>query len=183
MKIYTKVGDGGETSLFGGKIVSKDILRVECYGTIDELNSFLGLAITEIKNVQVNELIQVIQNNLFVLGGELATPSEAVAEHKNFTQINNNDILFLESKIDYFENKLPPLKQFILPGGSKSASLLHVARSVCRRSERLVVSLTKNGEINKFIVIYLNRLSDLLFVLARFENNVNQIADIPWNSK
>lgn len=183
MKIYTKVGDKGETSLFGGKIVGKDNLRVECYGTVDELNSLLGLALTEIKDSKVSELIQAIQNDLFVLGGELATPNEADAENKNLTQINDNNIKLLETKIDYFENKLTPLKQFILPGGSKSASFLHVARSVCRRCERLIVSLSKNDKINKFIIIYLNRLSDLLFVLARFENNVNQIADIPWNAK
>ena len=183
MKIYTKTGDMGKTSLFGGQRIDKDDLRVECYGTVDELNSILGLTIIEITDREVSELIQNIQNDLFTLGGELATPIEKKSELDSSSEINTNQINFLEEKIDRFEEKLQPLKQFILPGGSKSAALLHIARSVSRRSERLAVKLSKRDVINENIIIYLNRLSDLLFVLARFENDVNQILDVPWTSK
>ncbi len=179
MKIYTKSGDKGKTSLFGGQRVDKDDLRVECYGTVDELSSNLGFAVTEITDAEVNEVIKKIQNDLFTLGGELATPSEKTSA----SNIHSEQIQFLEEKIDRFEEQLSPLKQFILPGGSKGAALLHIARSVSRRSERLVVKLSRNDVINENIIIYLNRLSDLLFVLARFENDVNQIPDIPWDSK
>lgn len=182
MKIYTKSGDRGETSLFGGKRVDKDDLQVDAYGTTDETNSLIGLAITETTNSGVKKLLLKIQNDLFVLGGELATSAKPSTDDKH-VKIFEDHITQLEKQIDFYEDELKPLKQFILPGGSKSASLLHVARSVCRRSERLVVRLAKNKEINSNIVIYLNRLSDLLFVLARFENNVNQIPDIPWKSK
>ena len=183
MKIYTKTGDKGKTSLFGGQRVDKDDLRVECYGTVDELNSILGLAVTEDMDTEIKEVIQKIQNDLFTLGGELATPIEKKSELDSSSEINTNQINFLEEKIDRFEEKLQPLKQFILPGGSKSAALLHIARSVSRRSERLAVKLSKRDVINENIIIYLNRLSDLLFVLARFENDVNQILDVPWASK
>ena len=182
MKIYTKTGDKGKTSLFGGERVDKDDLRVECYGTVDELNSNLGLAVIEISDKRVKELIQKIQNDLFILGGELAAPNEKKAVEDSNLNISSEHILLLENKIDYFDKKLPPLKQFILPGGSKGAAMLHMARSVSRRSERLAVKLSKINVINKNIIIYLNRLSDLLFVLARFENDVNQIPDIPWSS-
>ena len=183
MKIYTKTGDKGKTSLFGGQRVDKDDLRVECYGTVDELNSILGLVIVEITDHEVQELIQNIQNDLFTLGGELATPVEKKSVLKSSSEVNTNQINFLEEKIDLFEEKLQPLKQFILPGGSKSAALLHIARSVSRRSERLAVKLSKRDVINENIIIYLNRLSDFLFVLARFENDVNQILDVPWASR
>ncbi len=183
MKIYTKTGDKGKTSLFGGQRVNKDDLRVDCYGTVDELNSILGLTIIEVTDREVRELIQNIQNDLFALGGELATPIEKKTTRNSSSDINANQINFLEEKIDHFEEKVQPLKQFILPGGSKSAALLHIARSVSRRSERLAVNLSKRDVINENIIIYLNRLSDLLFVLARFENDVNQILDVPWASK
>lgn len=183
MKIYTKTGDKGKTSLFGGQRVDKDDLRVECYGTVDELNSFLGFVVTEIADTEAKEAIQKIQNHLFTLGGELATPIDKASKQKSGSNINIDQIQFLEERIDYFDKKLPTLKQFILPGGSKGAALLHITRSVSRRSERLVVKLSKNDVINENIIIYLNRLSDFLFVLARFENDVNQISDIPWISK
>ncbi len=178
MKIYTKTGDDGTTALVGGVRVSKDSLRVECYGTVDELNSLLGLVNAETINNSVTELLITIQNKLFTMGGELATPSNK--NDLNNLKLGTEDILLLEYNIDKYENKLEPLKQFILPGGSKGAALLHFARSVCRRAERLVTSLSKNEKISENILTYLNRLSDLLFVLARFENNVNQIPDIPW---
>jgi cob(I)alamin adenosyltransferase len=178
MKIYTKTGDGGTTALVGGKRVPKDSLRVECYGTVDELNSVLGLTRTEVSDKEINQLLEAIQNKLFSLGGELATPVNKI--DKNNTVLNNDDIHLLEQSIDSYEKKLEPLKQFILPGGSKGASFLHLARSVCRRAERLVTSLSKNEKISNLNLIYLNRLSDLLFVLARYENNVNKIEDVPW---
>jgi len=176
MKIYTKTGDKGETSLFGGQRVLKNDLRVECYGTVDELNSVLGLAVTEITESEIIKVIQKIQNDLFDLGSELATP----INKKSIPRISSGNISYLEKSIDKFEKQLPELKQFILPGGTKGASLLHLARSVCRRGERLVVSLSKNVSISDDIVIYLNRLSDLLFVLARFENFVQNFPDINW---
>ena len=178
MKIYTKTGDDGTTSLVGGERVEKDSLRVECYGTVDEVNSILGLIIAEIKTEDVSALLSEIQHKLFTMGGELATPANK--NDFNKVRLKNDDILLLENSIDKYENKLESLKQFLLPGGTKGASLLHNARSICRRTERLVFSLSKKEKISNLILIYLNRLSDLLFVLARYENNVNQIPDVPW---
>jgi cob(I)alamin adenosyltransferase len=178
MKIYTKTGDDGSTGLYGGERVSKDSLRVECYGTVDELNSTIGLVNSEIKTESVKKLLFEIQNRLFTIGGELATPTEK--KGMAIVKIQNSDIELLEKSIDNFEEKLEPLKQFILPGGTRGASFLHYARSVCRRAERLVTSLAQKEKVSDLILIYLNRLSDLLFVLARFENNENQVSDIPW---
>ncbi len=178
MKIYTKTGDDGTTSLVGGARVNKDSLRVECYGTVDEVNSILGLSITVVSSKDVSSLLNKIQNKLFTIGGELATPKNKSDFNK--VRLVNNDILLLEDSIDKYEKELEPLKQFILPGGTKGASLLHYARSICRRTERLVTSLSKNEMISNLILIYLNRLSDLLFVLARYENSINQVPDIPW---
>lgn len=178
MKIYTKTGDDGTTALLGGERVRKNSLRVECYGTVDEVNSVLGLALTEIETQDIGSLINEIQNKLFTIGGELATPENKSSINK--VRLVNDDILLLENSIDKYEERLEPLKQFILPGGTKGASLLHLARSVCRRAERLVTLLSKNEKISDLILIYLNRLSDLLFVLARYENSINQIPDTYW---
>jgi len=178
MKIYTKKGDDGTTGLFGGERVTKDSLRVECYGTVDELNSTLGIANSEVKTIELNALLTEIQNKLFTVGGQLATPKEK--DGLRIVKLVSDDVLFLENNIDYFEEKLEPLKQFILPGGTKGASLLHFSRSVCRRAERLVTLLTKNENVSNLILVYLNRLSDLLFVLARYENSINQVSDVPW---
>lgn len=178
MKIYTKTGDKGETGLFGSGRVSKDSLRIEAYGTVDELNSFIGLAAIEAKEDLVREQLLRIQNLLFVVGGDLAAPGES--ERFQIPRIQEADYLEIEKFIDEVSEKLEELKYFILPGGTKSAALLHVARTVCRRAERRVVALKKGEEINENIVIFLNRISDLLFVLARYENKSAKVADIKW---
>lgn len=179
MKIYTKTGDKGTTSLFGGKRVEKDNLRIDTYGTIDELNAFIGAAVSEINDKELKEVLENIQLDLFTLGSDLATPDE-----NNITfavpRVDENFVKKLEESIDKFTDKLPPLKNFILPGGSKGSSLLHLARTVCRRGERAVVTLQKNEKIGENILVYLNRLSDLLFVLARYANLVTNTPDVEW---
>jgi len=180
MKIYTKTGDNGETSLFGGGRVPKNNLRISAYGSVDELNSIIGIAVTEALNAEVKEILVSVQNDLFTLGSDLASPVEK--ENKNFVipRIGKDKIEKLETLIDSIEYKLPELRNFILPGGSKGASLIHFARTVCRRAEREAVSLLKSVDIGTNPVVYLNRLSDLLFVLARFENLSSGYPDIEW---
>jgi len=180
MKIYTKTGDEGKTSLFGGKRVWKDDLRIQAYGTVDELNSILGLALNEIKNEELKKVISSIQNELFVLGSDLATPAEKNKIKIKVPRVDASNTKQIENLIDKFDSQLPSLKNFILPGGLKGAAFLHNARTVCRRTEREVVALSKIDEVNHEIIIYLNRLSDLLFVLARYENYSNKIADVIW---
>ena len=179
MKIYTKTGDKGETSLSGGKRVPKDSLRIEAYGTVDELNSILGMCCASNSSREVTVIIEVIQHELFSLGADLATPGDL--SKKSVKQIDGKDVLRLEKHIDDIETKLEPLRNFILPGGSEGASLLHFARTVCRRAERRVVQLAREEKINEFTVVYLNRLSDLLFVPARWVNVLNASAEIKWN--
>lgn len=180
MKIYTKTGDKGETSLFGGKRVLKDDPRLNAYGTVDELNSILGLTAIEVQTGELKSIIKSIQNDLFTLGSDLATPMEK--ENKNFVipRIDEKFSLRLESLIDKFDSQLPGLKNFILPGGSGGAGYLHLARTVCRRAEREVVTLSKVIDIGPHIIVYLNRLSDLLFILARFENYSSNHPDVEW---
>lgn len=179
LKIYTKTGDKGDTGLFGGERVSKDSLRIEAYGTVDELNSSLGYAITEILNEDVKKILLKIQNYLFQIGSDLAAP-DLESKNKFIVRLDGETISELEHQIDKFETKLPTLKNFILPGGAKSAALLHIARTVCRRAERRVVALKTQEIVNDNIVIFLNRLSDLLFVLTRIENMEAKIPDTPW---
>ncbi|PKL83286.1 MAG: ATP:cob(I)alamin adenosyltransferase [Ignavibacteriae bacterium HGW-Ignavibacteriae-3] len=180
MKIYTKTGDKGETSLFGGKRVRKDDQRIKAYGTVDELNAILGVAHSELINKELKDVIVGIQNDLFTVGSDLSSPLEN--ENKNYTipRANADQIIRLENLIDQYDSLLPPLKNFILPGGLKGAAVLHQARTVCRRAEREVVALAGTEEINDQIEVYLNRLSDMLFVLARFENFSNYTSDITW---
>jgi len=178
MKIYTKTGDSGETSLLGGKRVGKDNLRIQTCGTIDELNSIIGISITEITNPELKETLQGIQNDLFVIGSYTALPVEF--ENTKIQRVDNNFSDKLDIIIDKYDSKLPGLKDFILPGGVKGSAFLHFARTVCRRAERNVVALAKSEKINPGIEKYLNRLSDLLFVLARFENFSNDTPDIIW---
>ncbi len=178
MKIYTKTGDKGETSLFGGQRVWKDDLRIESYGTVDELNSLIGLALTETVYEEIQEVLKRIQNKLFTVGADLATPEDKKIHIK---RVDQSFIDESEKDIDYFSSKVPELREFVLPGGTKAAALLHVCRTVCRRAERNIIALNKSVAINDNILVYLNRLSDLFFVLARFDNYVNGTPDIKWN--
>ncbi|MEG8945812.1 cob(I)yrinic acid a,c-diamide adenosyltransferase [Rosettibacter firmus] len=179
MKIYTKKGDKGETYLLGGQKVWKDDRRIMAYGTVDELNSVLGISILECNSKELKDVLTGIQSELFNIGADLSLPVEN--KNSRISRIDENYVKKLEELIDKFDKKLPELKNFILPGGTKGAAYLHLARTVCRRAEREVVALMKDVEINPQIQVYLNRLSDLLFVLARYENNFSGIEDIKWN--
>ena len=180
MKIYTKTGDKGETGLFGGERVSKNNLRLNAYGSIDELNSFLGLAVTEVTNAEIKSVLNDLQNKLFVLGSDLATPETEKNKKLKATRLPDSYISETEEAIDKFEARLDELKNFILPGGSKGSSLLHICRTISRRAEREVVALKNTEHIGENIVIFLNRLSDLFFVLSRFENKYSNIPDTKW---
>lgn len=180
MKIYTKTGDNGQTSLFGGHRVSKDDLRIESYGTVDELNSVLGMALHDISDKKLHDVIFELQNELFVLGSDLATPKSDSGKDRHITRISAEHVERLEKLIDTFTEEVPPLKYFILPGGSRAASWLHIGRTICRRAERKVVTLYNNVDIGAHIVVYLNRLSDLLFVLARYANKTAGVPDVKW---
>ncbi len=179
MKIYTKTGDQGQTGLFGGPRVSKDAPRIEAYGTVDELNSVLGVARSLLAGGEIDELLRSLQNELFALGAQLATPDPA-AHHT--AMIGPAQIAGLEAAIDRHELALEPLSQFILPGGTPAAAQLHLARTVCRRAERRLVTLSHVPEeaVAGELIVYLNRLSDLLFVLARAVNRAAGHGDVPW---
>lgn len=180
MKIYTKKGDYGQTSLFGGTKVMKDEIRIESYGTVDELNSVIGVILTNPLSDKGRSILMDIQHQLFILGADLATPQNKKAKVE---RIGSKEITKLEQIIDELDEELSPLTTFILPGGSPAGAELHMARTVCRRAERRTVSLAKNEEISEDCVIYLNRLSDLLFVLARYENKKGDVKETPWISK
>jgi len=166
MKIYTKTGDRGTTSLFGGKRVAKDSMRVKCVGYVDELNALLGIALLDTPELIAKKLLRV-QGELFVLGADLATPMDVKVKVPRVTKPFTTR---LEKEIDEMEKKLPKLTNFILPGGSSSGSRLHLARATTRRAERAIVTLTGEEKINAAVIPYINRLSDWLFVLARFVN-------------
>ena len=178
MKIYTRTGDRGDTSLFGGQRVPKDALRIEAYGTVDELNSVIGIVRADNAGPVLDTPLEQIQNELFVLGADLATPRSL--EKKGVRRIAHTEADRLEREIDRFEADLKPLKSFILPGGSPVAAGIHFARTVCRRAERIVVRLSRNEDIGDDITIYLNRLSDLLFVLARYANHSARVPEVKW---
>ena len=182
MKIYTKKGDRGTTYLFRGGKVSKDSLRVEAFGDVDELNSVLGWVRTTGIEADVDDVLDRIQNDLFRIGADLATPAEKVSEGDYVLRLETKAHVFLEEAIDSFDAKLPPLKDFILPGGSGPAAALHVARTVCRRAERSTVALKNREEVNPQALIYLNRLSDLLFVFARYENKTAGTDETTWKN-
>jgi len=193
MKIYTKTGDTGETGLIGGKRVSKTSSRIIAYGLVDELNSHIGLGISLLslrdKNLFgdiVNILISV-QNELFVIGCDLAdprNPSKLPSDgQKKTPRVEKNMILRLENTIDKFETKLAPISYFILPGGSTESSSIHISRSVARRAEIAAITLSRNEIINPNIIVYLNRLSDLLFVCARLVNHCLGVEDVAWKDQ
>ena len=165
-RVYTKTGDQGQTSLVGGARVSKASLRVDAYGDVDELNSVIGLARAQVNDKTVDEVLGLIQNDLFTLGADLASPSEIAVP-----RIGESFVKTLEDFADRFLAELEPLKEFILPGGSEAGAVLHLARTVARRSERRAVALSEIEELNAETIVYLNRLSDLLFILARVVNH------------
>jgi len=189
VKIYTRTGDGGSTGLFGGPRVTKDDCRIEAYGTVDELSAVLGLVRSTEITPEMDRAIERIQHELFSIGAELATPEP---DRFDLRVIGPRHIATLESWIDAAEQGLPPLKTFILPGGTKACAHLHLARSVCRRAERRLVTLQQACEraveraedsaslVSQDLGIYLNRLSDLLFVLARKSNHDSGLPDVPW---
>lgn len=179
MKIYTGVGDKGTTHLFGGKVVSKSALRIETYGTLDELNSFLGLLQSKISNAEINNLLEKLQSQIFTLSSEIATPDE-IQRAKFKEKIDEAEIHFLEETIDHYSEELPELKAFILPGGGEAGALCHVARTICRRAERNLIRWAQEEEIENQWVVYLNRLGDLLFVLARYLNLLEGKQEMTW---
>lgn len=179
MKIYTKKGDNGETSLFAGGRVLKNNTRVDAYGTVDELNSYIGLIRT------YNDLpdpvpawLEAVQNTLFIVGSDLATPLDARADW--LVRLDEQPVQMLEQAIDHMDEQLPELTAFILPGGTPSAAHTHVARTVCRRAERLCVDLQDETPINPQVLVYMNRLSDFLFTLARYINLHNDEPETKW---
>ncbi|MBI5726698.1 MAG: cob(I)yrinic acid a,c-diamide adenosyltransferase [Ignavibacteriales bacterium] len=200
MKIYTKSGDAGETSLFGGRRVSKDDTRLEAYGTIDELNAVLGVAQSTAHDLLTKEILKWLQNTLFIAGGELASPDtvarseasngsivtdtnqkpEAAPKAFHIPVILEKHSLQAETYIDTMQAELPELREFILPGGTEAAAHLQAARTICRRAERVIITLTKTEHVSKNLVIFVNRLSDLLFVLARWENYKSGEQDVKW---
>lgn len=179
-RIYTKTGDAGETALFGGRRLSKDHLRIEAYGTVDELNSFLGLVSDVLEEESSRSLVRLIQSRLFDMGASLASDPEKFVTGAS---LRESDIFQLEEAIDRMEAVLPPLKNFILPGGHITVSYCHLARCVCRRAERLVVALARTEPVDEIVVKYLNRLSDFLFVLARYQGHALAIPEVLWQGR
>lgn len=187
MKIYTKTGDKGTTALFGGTRVAKDHIRIESYGTVDELNSYIGLIRDQEISIHYKKILTEIQDRLFTIGALLATPPEKELLKNGQPRLKNlgiieADIELLETEIDQMETELPQMTHFVLPGGHTTVSYCHIARCVCRRAERLAVHLSHEEPVNEYAIKYLNRLSDYLFVLARkltFDLNAEEIKWIP----
>ena len=183
MKIYTKTGDKGTTSLIGGTKVSKAHLRIEAYGTVDELNSYIGLCKDLLTDKNSNTVLQEVQDRLFTIGSALACDPEKETKMK-IPDLKEEDILLLEKEIDKMNETLPPMKSFILPGGHPTVSHIHISRCICRRAERCCVRLeTEQNEVEPNIIKYLNRLSDYLFVLARYAGHLLNIAELPWKPR
>lgn len=177
MKIYTRKGDTGNTALFGGTTTKKNNIRIHAYGTVDELNSTIGMVLSYSLSDIGSEILKQVQHDLFVVGATLATPDP---DKSRISEVGQDEIDRLEKWIDQLEENLDSLKSFILPGGSGAGATLHFARTVCRRAERETVDLSHQESISPAAVIYLNRLSDLLFVLARYENKMQDIKESPW---
>jgi cob(I)alamin adenosyltransferase len=183
LKIYTKTGDAGKTSLIGGTKVPKSDTRIDAYGTIDELNSFIGLVNDQAHDEQINVSLKEIQDRLFTIGSSLACdPDKEVL--MRIPDLKEEDVTFLEKEIDKMQDQLPVMKSFILPGGHPSVSTAHVTRCVCRRAERICVSMQQHDMfIEPLIIKYLNRLSDYLFVLARFIAHKLGVPEVPWKAR
>ena len=178
MKIYTRTGDGGETSLFDGTRARKDDARVDAYGEVDEVNAWLGFVRASKPDATVDEALLLIQRDLFALGAQLADPADKLATSMAKAVIGDDEVSRLEQLIDLLETELAPLRHFILPGGSPAGSALHLARTVCRRAERSIVAL--RPAVDPVLVRYINRLSDLLFVVARVVNQRAGVAETEW---
>lgn len=182
-RIYTKTGDKGATSLIGGVRVPKSHVRIESYGTVDELNSFLGMVGDMTDETVVKEWLREIQDRLFTIGSVLATSPEKEVKMK-LPDLHDTDITWLEEHIDSMNEVLPEMRSFILPGGHAAGSVAHVARCVCRRAERICVRMEQEGEqVPALVITYLNRLSDFLFVLARYLGHIEGAAEIPWRAR
>lgn len=181
MKIYTRTGDQGETALFGGGRVSKDHVRVAAYGTVDELNALIGWCIIQVADVTIRERLEMLQHDLFGLGSALATPPAREGRTRPDTPpLPEARIAEMERWIDQADGELAELRAFVLPGGTAGAAALHMARTVCRRAERSVVRLAAAEAVDAIVIRYLNRLSDLLFTLARLENHRSGVDDVEW---
>lgn len=181
-RIYTRTGDRGETGLFGGGRVEKDHPRVEAYGAVDELNAVIGSALVGSSDEQVSEILSTVQRDLFALGARLATPEpQPGRKQPALPPLPRDRISAMEGWIDGAEEELPPLRAFILPGGSAAGAALHLARTVCRRAERRVVKLAGEEDVDDDVVVYLNRLSDLLFMLARLVNHRAGAEEVEWH--
>ena len=178
MKLYTRTGDAGETSLFGGTRARKDDPRVDAYGEVDELNAWLGLARASSIDPELATALQQLQRDLFALGAQLADPADKIAARVTKAALTDEDVTRLEGLIDRMEGELPPLRRFILAGGAPAGAALHVARTVCRRAERRIVAL--DPPVDPVLLRYVNRLSDLLFVLARVANHRAGVPEIEW---
>ena len=178
MKLYTRTGDAGETSLFGGTRARKDDPRVDAYGEVDELNAWLGLARASSIDPELATALQQLQRDLFALGAQLADPADRIAARVTKAALVDDDVTRLERLIDKMEEELPPLRRFILAGGAPAGAALHVARTVCRRAERRIVAL--DPPVDPVLLRYVNRLSDLLFVLARVANHRAGVPEIEW---
>lgn len=180
MKIYTKGGDRGTTSLFGGKRIDKDNLRIEAYGNVDELNSLVGTILAENPYSDISKKLLRMQKELFVLGSDLATPREVRIKIPRVKRSFTNR---LEKEIDAWQKKLPKIKKFVLPGGTKIGARLHLARTLARRAERKIVALSKQEKINVNAQIYINRLSDWFFVAARYVNKIDHVKETTWKGR
>lgn len=181
MKIYTRTGDDGGTALFGGERVPKAHARVEAYGTVDELNAVVGVAITRLGDPQIGDRLRTIQHDLFTLGADLATPPPRPGRKRPETpKLPTGRVADMEAWMDAADEELPPLRAFVLPGGTEGAAALHLARTVCRRAERAVVAMEDGDSVSEGIIPYLNRLSDLLFTFARLENHRAGLPDVEW---
>jgi cob(I)alamin adenosyltransferase len=181
MKIYTKTGDNGKTSLVGGTRVSKTELRIEAYGTVDELNSYVGLLRDQEVNNDRKDILKEIQDRLFTIGSILASESEQTK--KRIPDLHESDVELLEREMDKMDESLEPMRFFILPGGHQSVSFGHLARTVCRRAERITLRLAEESEVNELVIKYLNRLSDYLFVLCRMMIKELNIEEISWKPR